>query len=88
MPLTPAQRSMRAQRAAYIRWAKEDPKAHMQRMQAGLLDSFRRQALEHDPGVVEPELTRRAEALRKAHMVDLAFRSSKARAKDNDQGAA
>jgi hypothetical protein len=66
---------------AYSRWAKYDGKAHAERMQAGLLDSFRRQALEADPDVVEPELTRRAECLRKAHMRRLALLSSKARSK-------
>lgn len=86
MPLTPEQRQMRARRAALIRWSKESPAANAARGQSGLLDRFRRQVLEHDPNVVEPELSRRAEALRKAHMIDLAFRSSKVRSKR--QGAA
>lgn len=81
MPLTPEQRTMRARKAALTRWSRETPAANAQRGQAGLLDRFRRQVLEHDPSVTEPELTRRAEALRRAHMIDLAFRSSKARSK-------
>lgn len=81
MPLTPEQRTMRARKAALVRWSRENPKANAERGQAGLLDRFRRQVLEREPGVVEPELTRRAEALRRAHMVDLSFRSSKVRSK-------
>lgn len=65
---------------AYSRWAQYDGKAHAERMQAGLLDKFRQQAQDADPEVVEPELTRRAECLRKAHMRRLALLSSKARA--------
>lgn len=77
--LTREQRSQRARLAALTRWSKENPKASAERGQEGLLDSFRREVLEHDPTVVEPELTRRAAAGRKAHMVRLAFQSSKAR---------
>jgi hypothetical protein len=79
MALTPEQRSQRARIAALTRWSREDPRPNAHRGQAGLLDGFRRKALEYDPNVVEPELTRRAEALRRAHMAQLAFRSSKAR---------
>lgn len=72
---------------AYSRWAKYDGKAHAERMQAGLLDKFRREVLEHDPEVVEPELTRRAECARRAHMRRLALLSSKARAKNKGAAA-
>jgi len=84
MPLTPEQRQLRARRAALIRWSRENPRANAERGQAGLLDRFRRQVTERDPAVAEPELTRRAEALRRAHMVDLSFRSSKVRSKRSE----
>lgn len=83
--LTPEQRTQRARLAALTRWSKEDPAANAARGQAGLLDRFRREVLEHDSTVVEPELTRRAEATRKAHMTRLAFESSKARSKNSGE---
>lgn len=86
MPLTPEQRQLRARKAALVRWSRENPAANAARGQAGLLDRFRKQVLKHDASIVEPELTRRAEALRRAHMVDMAFRSSKVRSRN--QGAA
>lgn len=78
--LTGAQRRLRAKIAAETRWSREDPAANAERGQAGLLNRFRREVLADDPTVVEPELTRRAEAARRAHMARLAFRASKARA--------
>lgn len=82
--LNAAQRSQRARIAALTRWSKENPAATAARGQAGLLEKFRRQVLDHDPTVVEPELTRRAQAARKAHMQRLAFQSSKARSTAGD----
>lgn len=79
--LTPEQRTQRARLAALTRWSKENPKANAERGQDGLVEKFRREVLAEDPSVVEPELTRRAEAARKAHMVRLAFMSSRARTK-------
>lgn len=79
--LTPEQRRLRSSRAALIRWGKEDPKATAERGQAGLLERFRREVLADDPAVVEPELTRRAECRRRAHMAGLSFLASKARAR-------
>ena len=77
---TPEQLSMAGQVAALTRWSREDPTPQVERMVAGMLDKFRQEVLEHDPNVVEPELTRRAECARKAHMRRLALLSSKARA--------
>lgn len=77
--LTRNQRTQRARLAALTRWAHEDPAANAARGQHGLMDKFRREVLDRAPGVVEPELTRRAVALRRAHMQRLAFESSKAR---------
>lgn len=74
-------KSIQHQYAALTRWSREDGKAHAEKMQAGLLDKFRREVQDHDPTVVEPELTRRAECARRAHMLRLAHLSAKARAK-------
>jgi hypothetical protein len=81
MPLTPSQRSQRARIAALERWSREDPSANAARGQAGLLDKFRRQILEEFPDLQDPELTRRAEARRRAFMQRIAFQSSRARSK-------
>jgi hypothetical protein len=87
--LTPTQRTLRARIAANTRWAQENPKANAERGQAGLLAKFENQV---DPDLVLPqaERTRRAEAARRAHMQQLAFRSSKVRGTrtSDTQGAA
>lgn len=79
--LTPEQRSQRARLAALTRWSKEDPRPNADRGQAGLLARFEREV---DPNneLAPAERTRRAEAARRAHMVALAFKSSKSRSKD------
>lgn len=78
--LTPEQRTQRARLAAYTRWSQEDPAANAARGQAGLLARFERQV---DPNneLAPAERTRRAEAARRAHMLSLAFKSSRARSK-------
>lgn len=76
-----SEKSIQHQYAALTRWSRESGKAQGQKMQAGLLDKFRREVVEADPAVVEPELTRRAECARRAHMLRLAHLSAKARAK-------
>jgi hypothetical protein len=75
--LTPEQRSTRARIAALTRWSQEDPAANAARGQAGLLEKFRREVIAADPQVVEPELTRRADAARRAHMARLSFQRSR-----------
>lgn len=85
--LTPSQRSQRARIAALERWSREDPSANAARGQQGLLDKFRREILEEQPGLVEPELTRRAEARRRAHMTRLAFERSRQRAITAEEAA-
>jgi hypothetical protein len=69
---------MRAERAAFVRWSREDPRPNAARGQAGLLAKFEREV---DPNNELPpeERVRRAECARKAHMRMLAFKSSKAR---------
>lgn len=76
---TPERRSQAARIGALARWAKHDPQAHVQRMMTGRMDKFRREVLEADPTVVEPELTHRAECALRAHMKVLAAKSAKAR---------
>lgn len=84
--LTAEQRAQRARIAALTRWSKESPAANAARGQAGLHERFRREVLAADPTVTEPELTRRAECLRRLHMQRLAFASSKARASARETG--
>lgn len=86
MALSPGQRSQRARIAALARWATESPTANAARGQAGLLNKFRQQVQADDPSVQEPELTRRAESARKAHMARLSFKASKARAAKSSDG--
>jgi hypothetical protein len=77
--LTPEQRHMRATIAASDRWASEDPAEQGQRMRRGFLEKFEREV---DPeGQLPPaERERRARSALRAHMIRLAFASSKARA--------
>ena len=77
--LTETQLHLRASKAAYTRWSKEDPAAQATRGQAGLLAKFEREARKHEPGLTDAEYARRAESARKAHMAGLALASSKAR---------
>ena len=77
--LTKQQRTLRASKAAYTRWSREDPAANAARGQAGLLARFEREAREADPAASDAEITRRAESARRAHMAGLALASSKAR---------
>jgi len=70
---------MAAQIAALARWSREKPDAQVQKMLDGQMAKYRTEALAADPDVVEPELTRRAEVLRKLHMRRLAYQSSKVR---------
>lgn len=75
-----SEKSLQHQYAALTRWSRESGKDQAEIGQRGLLDRFRREALDHDPTVVEPELSRRAECARRAHMLKLAHLSAKARA--------
>lgn len=77
--LTPEQRSQRSRIAALARWSKESAAKNAARGQDGLFQKFVREVIAHDPDVIEPELTRRAEARRREHMVRLSYAASKAR---------
>ena len=78
-PMTPKQRSDRARVAAATRWAMETNRTKaVQPAVDARLRAFERQA---DPDcVLSPEVRRKhAEELRRAHMLSLAFRSSRGR---------
>jgi len=83
--LTPQERSLRAQIAAFTLHATRDPVKHTAPARRAWLDSFIQQV---DPdGVLSPEeRTRRAECALKAHMRRLALRSAKARRKAGGHG--
>lgn len=82
MSLSPAERKLRAQIAAYGRWANvADPEERRKATEPGrraALESWERKA---DPdGLLAPAVRRtRAEALRRQHMALMAFKSSQAR---------
>lgn len=81
MALTPEQRSTRSRLGNHVRWAAvSDPKAETAPARKGFMARFERQV---DPDGVLPadERIRRAKHALKAHMTELALRSSKARAK-------
>jgi hypothetical protein len=76
--LSPAERTLRARRAAHEKWAHTDPVEGTAKARAKFLASF---LDEVDPGRVLPEKERlrRAESARKAFYTQLAFLSAKAR---------
>jgi hypothetical protein len=79
MPLTPAERTMRAQLGAHAQWAQcDDRTARTAPARSGFYKRFEREV---DPeGVLDPaERATRAEHARKAYMLKLALASAKAR---------
>ena len=78
--LTPEQRTLRAKKAAFTRWANEDGQANAVRAQKGLYAKFEREAAEKFPDLTPVARAKRAEAAYHAHMVGLALKSSTARA--------
>ncbi len=78
MPLTPSQRSMRAQIAANTRWAHTDRRKASEDARQRQMAKY--EALVDPDGTLEPdERSRRADNARKAAMQTLALRSAKAR---------
>lgn len=80
VPITPKQRSMRAQMASHRSWANTaDRKARTEPARQASLNRFERQV---DPdGTMDPaERTKRADAARKAHFSAMAYKSARARA--------
>ncbi len=79
MPLTPAERKLRAQLAAHTSWSNTaDRTARTAPARQAMRERFERQV---DPdGTLDPaERTRRAESARKAHYSAMALRSVQAR---------
>lgn len=85
--MTPEQRHMRAEKAAYVSWAKTpDRAARTEAARRAAMSRFERQV---DPdGTMDPaERAQRAAALRKAHFRSMAYASSRARATRKAEGA-
>jgi hypothetical protein len=80
LSLSPEQRRLRAQAAAYERWSKEDPREGTKPARAAYIRRFVDQ-VDPDRILPEPERERRAQAALKAHMARMALASSRARAK-------
>jgi hypothetical protein len=82
MPLTPAEKSLRARVAVHESWARtDDPAARTaaaRKASPGSLEYFERQ-VDPDGTMPEAERRRRAEHLRKAHFQRLALASARAR---------
>jgi hypothetical protein len=80
MPLSPAQRTLRARAAAHAQWASEpDPTGRTAPARSAFLSRFEREV---DPdGRLDPaERARRAQHARKSYFTRLALASSRARA--------
>ena len=76
MALTPQQRSLRAQTAAYERWSKQDSKEGTEPARG----AFRARFYDGIPEDLPPaERERRARAAIRAHMARMALASSRAR---------
>jgi hypothetical protein len=80
LSLSPEQRRLRAQTAAYERWSKEDPREGTKPARAAYMRRFVYQ-VDPDRVLPEAERERRAQAALKAHMARMALASSRARAK-------
>lgn len=78
MPLSAAERTLRARLAANTRWSREDPTLNGARARAGLEAKFLRE-VDPDGVLPEPERRRRAECARKAHYQRMALASARAR---------
>lgn len=79
MPLTPAQRTLRARLGAHTLHATHDPRETTAAARRAFLGGFDRQ-VDPDGVLSEQERTRRAHHARKAHFTQLALRSTRARA--------
>lgn len=86
MPLTPAERTLRARVAAHTLHSKVDSRAHTEPARAAAMARFEKEV---DPlGVLTPqERARRAESAKRAYFAGLALKSSKARRARSDGAA-
>lgn len=79
-PLTPTQRSLRAQIAVHESWANTaDRAARTQPGREAFLSKFVEEARRRHPNADDQTIARAAESLKQAHFKRLAFRSVKAR---------
>lgn len=79
--MTPAERKLRAQAAAYAQWAAEpDWTSRTAKARAGLQARFDRLVIEKHGQLPPAEHAKRAEAERKRFYADMARKSAKARA--------
>lgn len=77
--LSPAERRLRAQAAAYASWsATDNPTARTAPGRAAFLERFERE-VDPDGTLTPPERARRAEAARKSYFASLALKSALAR---------
>lgn len=82
MPLSPAERKLRAKAAAYARWAgTADPDDRRKATEPGRRAAIEQWERKADPdGTLSPAVRRtRAEALRRQHMALIALKSSTSR---------
>lgn len=82
MPLTPAERKLRAKAAAFARWAETaDPEDRRKATAPGRRAAIEQWERKADPdGLLSPAVRRtRAEALRRQHMALIALKSSTTR---------
>lgn len=86
MPMTKAQRVLRAKMGAHALHARvEDPQAHTKPAHDAFMARFEKEA-DPDGVLPEEERQRRAGHLRSAYMARLAYASSKARAAKKTRG--
>ncbi len=78
--MTPAERSMRARKAAYTKWAHSDSVQGTAKARGTFLDRFVDE-VDPDRELPETERLRRAESARKAYFTGLALKSAQARRK-------
>lgn len=87
--LTPEQRSMRGMIAANARWKSQVERTPAQRRAQRLaedttLDEYRREIIAEQGEIPEPELSRRADCLRRLQETRRSYEASKARMADAD----
>lgn len=79
-PLTPTQRSLRAQIAAHESWGNtSDRTARTEPGREAFMSKFVEEARQRHPDADDKTITRAAESLKQAHFKRMAFRSAKAR---------
>jgi hypothetical protein len=86
--MTPAQRSLYGRIGAAVARSKHDPRDLTREARRTFLERFERQVRDRDPSLPDLEVQRRAGELRRAHMLQLALKSSIVRAKKRTTPAA